>query len=48
VALGISAVKFYRSQFQELLRNESPAQVIERLKAKIQKIEAKIQHNKSQ
>ncbi len=48
VALGISAVKFYRSQFQELLRNESPAQVIERLKVKIQKIEAKIQHNKSQ
>ena len=48
VALGISAVKFYRSQFQELLRNESPAQVIERLKAKIQKIEDKIQNNKSQ
>lgn len=48
VALGISAVKFYRAQFQELLRNESPAQVIERLKVKIQKIEAKIQHNKSQ
>jgi phospholipid transport system substrate-binding protein len=43
VALGISAVKFYRGQFQELLRNESPAQVIERLKVKIQKIEDKIQ-----
>jgi phospholipid transport system substrate-binding protein len=43
VALGISAVKFYRGQFQELLRNESPAQVIERLKVKIQKIEEKIQ-----
>jgi ABC-type transporter MlaC component len=43
VALGISAVKFYRGQFRELLRNESPEQVIERLKAKIQKIEAKIQ-----
>lgn len=43
VALGISAVKFYRGQFQELLRKESPAQVIERLKAKIQKIEEKIQ-----
>ena len=42
VALGISAVRFYRGQFQELLRNESPEQVIERLKAKIQKIEAKI------
>ena len=43
VAVGISAVKFYRGQFQELLRNESPAQVIERLKVKTQKIEAKIQ-----
>ena len=43
VVLGISAVKFYRGQFRELLRNESPAQVIERLKVKIQKIEAKIQ-----
>ena len=42
VALGISAVKFYRVQFQELLRNESPEQVIERLKIKIEKIEAKI------
>ena len=42
VALGISAVKFYRGQFQELLCNESPVQVIERLKAKIQKIEEKI------
>ncbi len=41
-ALGISAVRFYRGQFQELLRNESPAQVIERLKVKIQKIENKI------
>ena len=43
VALGISAVRFYRGQFQELLRNESPAQVIERLRVKIEKIEAKIQ-----
>jgi len=42
VALGISAVKFYRGQFQELLHNESPAQVIERLKVKIQQIEEKI------
>lgn len=48
VALGISAVKFYRGQFQELLRNESPAQVIERLKRKIQKIEEKIQNSYSQ
>ena len=47
-ALGISAVKFYRVQFQELLRNESPSQVIERLKVKIQKIEAKIQKQQSQ
>ena len=38
VALGISAVKFYRVQFQELLRSESPAQVIERLKVKIQRL----------
>jgi phospholipid transport system substrate-binding protein len=31
-ALGISAIRNYRAQFQWLLRQETPAQVIERLK----------------
>ena len=43
VALGVSAVRFYRVQFQAILRNESPAQVIDRLKVKISKIEEKLQ-----
>ena len=43
VALGVSAVRFYRVQFQAILRKESPAQVIDRLKVKISKIEEKLQ-----
>lgn len=34
--LGISAVKNYRAQFKMILRKESPQQVIERLKKKIE------------
>jgi len=35
MALGISAVMLYRSQFEWILRKDSPAQVIERLKRRI-------------
>ena len=41
--LGISAVRNYRAQFQSLLAKETPAQVIERLKQRIEKIEQKRQ-----
>jgi phospholipid transport system substrate-binding protein len=41
--LGISAVRNYRAQFQSLLSKETPAQVIERLKQRIEKIEQKQQ-----
>ncbi|NOQ19458.1 MAG: hypothetical protein GQ571_05760 [Desulfobacterales bacterium] len=37
--LGISAVRNYRAQFQFILRKETPGQVIERLKQKIEQIE---------
>jgi phospholipid transport system substrate-binding protein len=40
-ALGISAVRNYRAQFQSILRKETPGQVIERLKQKIEQIEQK-------
>ena len=39
IILGISAVRFYGAQFQAVLRKETPAQIIDRLKEKIQKIE---------
>jgi phospholipid transport system substrate-binding protein len=39
MALGISAVMFYRSQFEWILRKESPAQVIERLKRRVKEQE---------
>ena len=39
--LGISAVRNYRAQFQSILRKETPGQVIERLKQKIEQIEQK-------
>jgi phospholipid transport system substrate-binding protein len=42
-ALGISAVRNYRAQFQSILRKETPGQVIERLKQKIEQIELKQQ-----
>jgi phospholipid transport system substrate-binding protein len=42
-ALGISAVRNYRAQFQSLLSKETPAQIIERLKQKIEHIEQKKQ-----
>ena len=37
--LGISVVRFYGAQFQEILRKETPDQMIDRLKLKIRKIE---------
>jgi len=45
IILGISAVKFYGVQFQAVLRKETPAQIIDRLKEKIQRIEE--QHQRS-
>jgi len=39
--LGISAVRNYRAQFQSLLSKETPAQVIDRMKERIKKIESK-------
>ena len=41
--LGISAVRNYRAQFHSLLSKETPGQVIERLKQRIEKIEQKQQ-----
>jgi len=41
--LGISAVRNYRAQFKSILMKETPAQVIERLKQKIEQIEQKKQ-----
>ena len=41
--LGISAVRNYRAQFKSLLSKETPDQVIDRLKQKIEKIEQKQQ-----
>jgi phospholipid transport system substrate-binding protein len=41
--LGISAVRNYRAQFKSLLSKETPGQVIERLKQKIEQIEQKQQ-----
>ena len=38
--LGISAVRNYRAQFKSLLSKETPAEVIERMKARIRKIES--------
>ena len=39
--LGISAVRNYRAQFQSILSKDTPSQVIERLKQKIEQIEQK-------
>ena len=41
--LGISAVRNYRAQFHSILRKETPSQVIERLRQKIEQIEQKQQ-----
>jgi phospholipid transport system substrate-binding protein len=41
--LGISAVRNYRAQFRSLLNKETPGQVIERLKQKIEQIDQKQQ-----
>jgi phospholipid transport system substrate-binding protein len=38
--LGISAVRNYRAQFKSLLSKETPDQVIERMRERIQKIES--------
>lgn len=43
IILGISAVGFYGSQFQAVLCKETPAQIIDRLKIKIRKIEDLLQ-----
>ena len=37
--LGISVVRFYGAQFQEILRKETPDQMIDRLKLKIRNME---------
>ena len=42
--LGISAVRNYRAQFKSLLRKETPAQVIELMKAKIKEIDSQKQN----
>jgi len=41
--LEISVVRFYGAQFQEILRKETPDQIIDRLKLKIRKIEDSLQ-----
>jgi len=41
--LGFSAVRNYRAQFQFILRTETPAQVIERLKMRTEQLEKKDQ-----
>jgi phospholipid transport system substrate-binding protein len=43
IIIGISAVWFYGNQFQAVLRKETPAQIIDRLKIKIKEIEASLQ-----
>jgi phospholipid transport system substrate-binding protein len=43
LVLGISVVRFYGAQFQEILRNETPEQMIDRLKLKIRNIENNLQ-----
>jgi ABC-type transporter MlaC component len=35
-ALGISAVQLYREQFQEIMRTQSPAEVIALIKARLE------------
>ena len=47
-ALGISAVSFYRSQFRAVLREKSPAHVLEILRDKIKKSEEKVRQQYSQ
>ena len=37
--LGFSAIRYYRAQFQFVLRKETPAQVIQRLKVKTEELE---------
>ena len=37
--LGFSAIRYYRAQFQFILRKETPAQVIQRLKMKTEELE---------
>jgi phospholipid transport system substrate-binding protein len=43
LVLGISVVRVYGAQFQEILRKESSDQLIDRLKLKIRKIENNLQ-----
>jgi len=43
--LGIGAVSNYRAQFKSLLRKETPAQVIQRIKEKIQEIDSEKQNS---
>jgi phospholipid transport system substrate-binding protein len=43
IILGISAVRLYGDQFQAVLRKETAAQIIDRLKVKIRKIEEPLQ-----
>jgi phospholipid transport system substrate-binding protein len=41
VILGVSGIKNYRAQFQALLRNKKPSEVIERIKDRIQEEDGK-------
>ena len=43
--LGIGAVSNYRAQFKSLLRKETPAQVIQRIKEKIREIDSEKQNS---
>jgi phospholipid transport system substrate-binding protein len=41
IVLGVSGVKNYRAQFQALLRDNKPSEVIERIKDRIRKEDVK-------
>jgi phospholipid transport system substrate-binding protein len=41
IILGVSGIKNYRAQFQALLRNKKPAEVIERIRDRIQEEDGK-------
>jgi phospholipid transport system substrate-binding protein len=45
--LGISAVRNYRAQFNSLLSKETPDQVIERMRARIRKLESQKKANQA-
>jgi phospholipid transport system substrate-binding protein len=47
-ALGFSAVGLYRGQFQSILRKQTPQQIIDKLKAKIEKVEDKMRRKQTE